>query len=66
MRTALDWLGAIAFVFGLCMIDAWLDRPELERKAATARTAGIAEGARQAALNAKCGTREYIAYQVKK
>ena len=60
MRTALDWIAGIAFVFGLCMLDAWLDRPELERKAAVARTQGIAEGAKQAALNYKCGYREYL------
>ena len=60
MRTALDWIAGIAFVFGLCMIDAWLDRPELERKAATARTQGIQEGAKQAALNFRCGTKEYL------
>ena len=62
MRTALDWLCACMFVFGLCMIDAWLDRPELERRAAVARTQGIAEGAKQAALNQKCGYREYLTY----
>ena len=65
MRTALDWIAGIAFVFGLCMIDAWLDRPELERKAAVARTQGIAEGAKQAALNAKCGYREYLTARAK-
>lgn len=64
MRTALDWLCAAMFVFGLCMIDAWLDRPELERRAATARTQGIAEGAKRASL--KCGAREYLTYTVSK
>lgn len=52
MRTAIDWICGIAFVFALLVIDGIMD--ENKARIEAARLSGVTEGAKAVAM--KCGT----------